>query len=248
MPRPGFRLALAVLLGAAGATASGAAQTVTGTHGLVTVPTARMHPDGTLTLGAGFVDKTFSSYKDGTVDYLPLYASLTILPAVEVGFRFSRATDSGEAEALGDRMFLLRVQLLDERGALPAIAVGAHDFLRSSDRLTNQFNALYAVASKRYAPASPLAGVVHEVDVHLGYGTDVLDAVGRQFVGAFGGAAITAHHDPGGWIQQWELLGEHDGVVATVGQRLSLRGGLRLTAGVQGFKVPLGGVAYVRTL
>jgi hypothetical protein len=245
------RLALvvfAVLIGTVSVTVSGAAQTVTGTNGLVTVPTARMHADGTLALGAGFVNKAYSPYQRGAVDYVPIYASLTIVPSVEVGFRFSRAIDSGEAQALGDRMVLVRVRLVEEGRVLPAVAVGAHDFLRSSGELTNQFNALYAVASKRYVPLIPLAGVVHEVDAHVGFGTDALSAIGRQFVGVFGGASVTAYTSPDGWAQRWELLGEYDGNVVTVGQRLSLCGGLRLTAGVQGLKVPLVGGTYMMTM
>ena len=240
----GLALALAVALGAPPAPG----QSVTGTHGLLTVPTARMHPDGTLVVGAGFVDRAFSTYGGGRDDYAPLYASVTFLPSVELGFRFSRALDSGSPEALGDRMFLARVRVLEERGALPALAVGAHDFLRSSGNPTTFFHALYAVASKRLEPGGGLGRAVPEVDLHLGWGTDAVDAGGYQFVGPFGGAAVALVADGAGPVRRLELLAEYDGRTVSVGPRLDVLGRLVLTLGVQGLEAPVGGVALTTRL
>ncbi len=221
-------------------------QSVTGTAGLLTIPTARMHPDGTLVVGTGFVDRAFSTYTDGRFDYAPLYASITFLPSVELGFRFSRALDSGP-QALGDRMFLVRVRLLEERGARPAVAVGAHDFLRSSESQTNFFNALYAVASKRFAPGGAVGQVVPAVDLHLGWGTDVVEASGYQFVGPFGGAALT-FFEGDGLFRRLDVLAEYDGRTVSVGSRVGVVGGLVLTAGLQGAKAPVVGAAVTATL
>ncbi len=233
----GTVLALAVALGALPALG----QSVTGTQGLLTIPTARMHPDGTLVVGAGYVDKAFSTYGGGENDYVPIYASVTVLPSVEIGFRFSRALDTGPV-ALGDRMFLVRVRLLEERGLLPAVAVGAHDFLRSSENATNFFHALYAVASKRVEPSGAVGRVLPSLDLHLGWGTDIVDAPGYQFVGPFGGASVTLLQGEG-MLRQLDLMAEYDGRTVSVGPRVNVGGLLALTAGLQGLKAPVLGVA-----
>lgn len=217
------------------------AQSVTGTNGLVMIPTARMHPDGTLVAGGGFVDGRYSGYVGRTanerLDYSPFYASVTYLPFLEVGLRFSRA-HSGTPVGLGDRMLLVRARVLKERGWMPDLAVGAHDFLRSSENQTSNFNALYAVASK----AVPLPAAAERwgvrADVHLGYGTDAMEARGHQFVGVFGGASATAFEDAG-YLSGWTLMAEYDGTTATVGQRLSLLGAIDLMAALQGLRVPV---------
>lgn len=221
-------------------------QSVTGTQGLLTVPTARMHPDGTLVVGVGYVDKAFSTYQSGEFDYAPLYASVTALPSVEIGFRFSRALHSGP-EALGDRMFIIRVRLLEECGSLPAVAVGAHDFLRSSENETNFFHALYAVASKRLEPPGAIGRVTPGIDLHFGWGTDIVNAPGYQFVGPFGGASVTFLQGDG-VVRQLDLLAEYDGRTVSVGPRVNVGGLLVLTAGVQGLEAPVLGVAATASL
>lgn len=250
MPHAASFLALAVLLGAASAFGSARAQSLTGVNGLVTVPTARMHADGTLTLGSGYVPDRYSTYQPNASQparaYVPAYASLNLLPSIELGFRFSRALDTGTAEALGDRMFMVRLRLLEERGVVPAVAVGAHDFLRSSGQLTTFFNALYAVASKRLVDDGP--PFLRALDVHLGYGTDLIESKGYQFVGPFGGVEVTLVDAPEAVVRRWVVLAEYDGNVATLGQRLGVAPGFSVTTGLQGLEAPIAGIAWQTTL
>ena len=213
------------------------AQSATGTQGLIMTPTARMHPDGTLIVGHGRVDSRYSEYDGGLYDYSVSYASVTFLPFMEAGFRFSRK-HSGRPEALGDRMLLARVRVLREAQWWPDVAVGAHDFLRSSDRQTSNFNALYAVASKSVPLPERLRAWGLGVDVHAGYGTDALSASSYQFVGPFGGVSATAF-EGGSWISSWTVMAEYDGAVATVGQRVSLFRTVDVLTALQGFRVPL---------
>lgn len=213
------------------------AQSVTGTNGLVMTPTARMHPDGTLVLGGGFVDKRYSGYFAGAYHYSPFYLSVTYLPFLEVGLRLSRA-HSGQPEALGDRMLVVRARVLKEGDWWPSVAVGAHDFLRSSDRQTSNFNALYAVASK----AVPLPAFAQRwgvsLDAHLGYGTDRLPAKSYEFVGPFGGVSATAFEGDG-VVSGWTLMAEYDGRAGTIGQRLSLFDRVDVTAALKGLRAPV---------
>ena len=243
-PRPNdrWRVALAVVL-VWGLASPAGAQSIGGATGLVFAPTARLQADGTLAVGAGYVPETYSDYMEGRA-YTPVYATLAFLPSVEVGFRFSRALGTGQPEALGDRMLFARVRVLEETGALPAVAVGAHDVLRSSSSLTNQFAALYAVASKRVGGAA----FVESVDLHLGLGTDWIPARVHQFVGPFGGAEIALRDAETGVVRRIQTLVEYDGRSVNVGQRLGLGAGLDVTAAVQGFEAFTVGVVARRTL
>ncbi len=231
-------LLVLLLLGALALPAALHAQTVTGTSGLITVPGGRLEKDGTAVIGYGYVKRTYSNYMDGQYDYTPTFGSLTFLPFLEGGFRFSHA-ESGNKEALGDRMLMVRVRALKETRRLPGLVIGAHDFLRSSDSHTNQFAALYAVAAKRVPSPAPFPAV----DVHLGYGTRLLEAKHTQFVGVFGGVSV----DGPTWnrvVTRSEALLEYDGKVASAGVRLELARYAFLMAAAQGFDTPLllGGV------
>jgi len=206
------------------------AQSLSGTSGLITIPTAEMPPDGTVRVGAGYIPEKYSTYQDSR-PYLPYYASVVFLPFLEVGFRFSRATDDGQ-KALGDRMLFGRLQFIKEGRRRPALAVGVHDFLRSSEVSTSNFNALYIVASKNIERF----GVIPPTSWHLGYGTDVLDARAHQFVGVFGGATIK----PASFV---EVMFEYDGAIFTMGPRLSVLRYLHLVAAIQNFDTFVGGGA-----
>jgi len=237
-----WRFALAVVLVGAFASST-AAQSVGGATGLVLVPTARTQPDGTLAIGAGYVPADYSDYLEGRA-YAPVYASLAFLPSVEVGFRFSRGLGTGKPQALGDRMLFARVRVMKEGRTRPAVVLGAHDFLRSSDDLTNQFAALYAVASKR----TGRVGVIKNVDLHIGLGTDWLVARERQFVGPFGGVEVQFLNAETGVVRRVGTLAEYDGRAFTLGQRLGLGAGIDVTAALQGLRAPVVGVTARRTL
>lgn len=206
------------------------AQSLTGTSGLITIPTAEMPSDGTVSVGGGYIPEKYSTYQDGRA-YVPYYASVVFLPFLEVGFRFSRSTGGGP-QALGDRMLLGRLQFITEGRRWPALAVGVHDFLRSSEVSTSNFNALYIVASKNVERF----GVIPPTSWHLGYGTDMLDARGHQFVGVFGGATIKL-------ASYAEMMFEYDGATFAVGPRLSVLRYLHLVAAMQNFDTFVAGSA-----
>jgi len=234
-----WRIALAAVLMMALAAPSAMSQSIGGATGLVFVPTARIQPDGTLAIGTGYIPDDYSTYLNGAA-FVPTYASVAFLPAVEIGFRFSRAVNTGIPQALGDRMFFARVQVLQERGALPALAVGAHDFLRSSSNQTNQFAALYGVASKQVDLSS--LGFIQNADLHLGLGTDWIGGEDNQFVGPFGGVALAFVDTDTGTLQRVETLVEYDGRTVNVGQRIGLGSVLDVTAGLQGLNAVTFGV------
>lgn len=202
------------------------AQSLTGTTGLLSIPVAHLPSDGTVSVSAGFVNKKYSDYVGGTLHYVPYGGSVVFLPFLELGFRFSRAI-SEQPQALGDRSVSARVQLLKEGPRRPALLVGAHDFMHSTQSQTSKrFAALYVVASKslKVHPALP------PLALHAGYGTDWIPAHSRQFVGLFGGISIF----PAKYL---ELMLEYDGEIVSVGQRVRLFDHVHLLIGLQNFDV-----------
>lgn len=219
---------------ALGGPGSLSAQTLTGPTGLVTVPTAAMQRDGSLTAGLNRVDARFHRYEDHEQagrDALVQYATIGFLPFVEVGLRLTRVLDVPR-QALGDRFVSVRVRLLEERAYTPAVAVGVHDLVG-----TRIFHAEYAAASKTLD-----AGPLGEVGVHLGYGGDWLSlpSAGRQFVGAFGGVSVA----PRRWVT---LLAEHDAERVNAGVRLAAWR-LSLLGALHGLEAFSWGIGYTHPL
>lgn len=227
--RPAFSLAVWLILCIRIAPAH--AQVV-GTSSLVSIPVADMPPDGTITVGGGFVDRRYSAYLDGRVDYTPLYVSVEFLPFFELAFRFSRPLGLDDRERLGDRMVSARLRLASETPARPAVVVGAHDFLTVEER--NYFNALYVVGSKHFQSFIPIG-------LHLGYGTDLMEALAYRFVGPFGGMSFTiARHG--------EVLLEYDADRVNAGLRVEILDRFRALLAVQGLDTVMAGASMVLQL
>lgn len=229
-----FRTLLSTALVSLLASTQSPAQTLTGTSGLVTIPTATIAADGEMTVGVNRIAREHYEFTGGTFDDRPLtvqFASVGFLPFVEVGLRLTRVVDVPR-QALGDRMVSVRVRVLKEGTRLPAVAVGAHDLIG-----TRIYHATYAVASKTVqTPAGP-AGL------HLGYGHDVLglQAKGRQFDGLFGGMSLA----PRQWVR---LLAEYDGERPNAGVRLGPVHGVALLAALRELDGVSGGVSYTFAL
>ncbi|HEU0298520.1 MAG TPA: YjbH domain-containing protein [Longimicrobium sp.] len=206
-PRPVPLLAavpLVVLLGAQAL----CAQSLTGTTGLVSIPTAAMPADRTLTLAVNVIDRGFDNPRFPDRRALVQSASLGFLPFVEVGLRLTRALDAPRPQALGDRMVSVRVRLLDETVHRPAVVLGGQDLVGTRLR-----HAVYVVASKEVDSGT----VLGRTGVHLGYGGNPLSLRigGSQFAGVFGGVSAA----PRPWLA---LLAEHDARRVNAGVRLVL--------------------------
>ncbi|SDF82520.1 YjbH domain-containing protein [Rhodobacter capsulatus] len=133
---------LAATLGAAPALADpllGKTRNTFGMPGVLDMPSAEMFPDGELAVGVTALD-------DGTTR-----GTLTfqIAPHLVGAFRYSRAPglmplDDGPGyEALYDRSFDIRWQMLEEGQWRPAVAVGLNDFVG-----TGVYSSEYIVATK----------------------------------------------------------------------------------------------------
>ncbi len=131
-----------VIAGAAGSAASQPAEprqpasfNLYGATGLVDMPSARMQPDGQLSLtGAGFGP------------FLRNTLTFQVLPRIEGSFRYSILDDFFEDGVnLYDRSFDLKILLSDETRSLPAVAFGLRDFLG-----TGIYSAEYFVGTKQF--------------------------------------------------------------------------------------------------
>lgn len=213
------------------------AQSLTGTTGLVSVPTAEIAADGTVTVGVNVLDRRYNGYTtEPLADYrdMVLFVRVGFLPFAEVGLRLSRLIGYGKPQALGDRMVSVRLRLVPERKLTPAVVVGAHDIVG-----TRIFHSLYAVGSKGL-DSVPVLGAV---SAHLGYGSHLkgVTARGYQFQGVFGGVAVA----PRPWVV---LMVEHDAEHVNAGVRLHPVRGVALLMAVQQGDAFSAGISYTHRL
>ena len=116
-----------------------------GSPGLIDMPTARMAPDGTFSVGASF----FKNTQHYNFDF-------QALPWLNANFKYSGITHyDSYFPVYWDRSLGLTARLLKETKTLPSIAIGLRDLVG-----TGVYSAEYAVASKNYDP----------IDFNLGMG------------------------------------------------------------------------------
>ena len=117
-----------------------------GGAGLLDLPSARMRPDGALTLG--------TSQQDTEDIYSVTYQAF---PWLEGTFRYVIQNPGGKLgsqEANRDRSFEVKALLLEESALTPALALGLRDMLG-----TGVFSSEYLVASKRLGRADLTFGM-----------------------------------------------------------------------------------------
>jgi hypothetical protein len=211
----------------------GAAQSLTGTTGLVTIPTGEKLNDGEISFGVNLLNKKHLDYFSGRQHSNAYFVTIGYLPFLEIGLRFTRAWHPGPS-SVGDRMASVRLKLMQERAEVPSLVLGAHDFLSN---VGSHFNALYLVASKTV----PFKFPVGKTALHLGYGVDWLDARNHEFAGLFGGISWSPN-------KIIVLMLEHDAVRFNSGVRLFLFNHLGLLVAFQNFDSLSAGLSYRFTL
>lgn len=162
------------------------AQNLMGTTGLVTIPTARMADDGTVSTGASYFDKKYQEYFEGTKNIGHAYINITFLPFLELAFRVNRPfhyKNKGTTDDfyIVDRSPMVRLRLFKEKKYRPAILMGLHDFASTTSNESVFYNATYLVFSKQ----------IKHFDLHLGYAPPIMKARYYQLNGLFGGIAYT---------------------------------------------------------
>ncbi len=97
-------------------------QSVTGTSGLIHIPSARMLEDGQLVFRAS-IPKPFFRFGKNLNPGLNTYITYGILPFVEIMFRYTHELNipvNARTQYFPDRMFGFRARLLNEKKLLPS--------------------------------------------------------------------------------------------------------------------------------
>lgn len=207
-------------------------QSLTGASGLFTIPTANIYNDGEVSIGVNYLPQKYNQTRFGTSDAMIYSGSVVFLPFLELSLRLTKPNDS-DPDYIGDRMPSLRVKLYNESEYMPSIAFGVHDFLVGikGDSADAHYNSVYAVVSKSFSTNT----IFHRLEFTLGYGSDVMDAAGHQFIGLFGGVSAS--------VDDWlEILLEYDADRMNSGVRIKWWH-LRVLAGLLDNKDFTGGLA-----
>jgi hypothetical protein len=171
------------------------AQNLMGTTGLVTIPTARMQEDGSLSFGVTYFDKKYQDYSNRMYDVGAVYSTINFLPFLEITLRINRMLDYPKNRNYTvDRVPMIRLRLLKEQKTFPAVTFGVHDFFAAfGGEKAKHYNATYLVMSKKLS----------RFDFHLGYAPELMDAGHYQLNGVFYGIDCA--------LLKWvNLMGEYD--------------------------------------
>ena len=167
-------------------------QSVTGTSGLIHIPSARMLEDGQLVIGAAFIPKPyFQRYERRLNPGLNTYITFGILPFVELMFRYTHELNTPvnvETQYFPDRMLGFRVRLLSEKNYLPAIVLGLQDpsaIFRDTCLTCTNYSATYFVGSKNFKTD------FGNFDLSIGYTFDFKELKAKDFKGVFGGISFS---------------------------------------------------------
>lgn len=183
------------------------ASSLTGSTGLVTIPTAEMLEDREIRFGLNWLDKKYVPYAAGKRNVIVPYFTTGYLPLLEVSLRLTRLATRHlplSHAGIGDRMASVRLRLYNESKFFPSVVLGVHDPFGNSF-----FYSSYLVTSKRFQAA------YIPISLHLGYGIDRDEAKGNQFVGAFGGVSLSP-------IRHLNLMLEYDSEKFNCGALVSL--------------------------
>ncbi|MBD3182434.1 hypothetical protein GF312_09095 [Candidatus Poribacteria bacterium] len=206
------------------------AQTLYGTTGLITVPTADIPRDKQILTGLNWIDKKYTQGSDkDNHNYLIGYVVVGYLPFLEIDARLTRWTTTKPVRrlGLGGRTVNFRLRLFTEGEYFPSVLVGVHDPLGDA----RYFNAAYLVLSKNMnflnIPAS----------ASLGYSVDWINADYYDFLGGFGGISIS----PKSYIT---VMCEYDSKKINSGIRISLFKKLDFLLTLLNMDTFSGGISY----
>lgn len=207
------------------------AQPMSGTTGLLNIPSAEMQQEGTFFMGANYLPDavTPESFDYNTGNY---YFNITFLPFFEFNYRLT-LLKMGTGNFNQDRSFGMRFRLMREREYWPCFVIGGNDVYSSAGTKSTYFNALYAVASKNFTRGSSKIGLT------LGYGHQGFGKLTRgNLSGPFGGVSFSP-----GFFTPLRLIGEYDSNAVNAGASVLLWRHLFLFGMLHNLKTPAGGFA-----
>jgi len=204
------------------------AGSLNGNTGLVTVPTAEMPEDREVCFGMNWLDR--NSYLSGTSRYntIIVYATVGYLPFLEISPCLTRYATNQHVRrlGLGARSVTIRLRLFSEGAIAPSVVLGLQDPLG-----VKESNASYLVTSRGFRPYNI------DVNLHLGYGVDWIEAKEHQFLGLFGGVSLS----PKPFVA---LMLEHDSNRFNCGMRISIFNRMEVLLAFLDFDTFSGGMSY----
>lgn len=217
-------------------------QSLNGTTGLITIPTAEMLNDGQIRFGANYTDRKYNP-RSPEHNQHRYFVTMEYLPFLEVSLRLTRnrgmRLENPEGQEWpGDRGASARLRILREKGVRPALVLGAHDFLSAfGGSEAVWFNALYLAGSKNLrCGEGPIT-----LGLTLGYGTDRMKANHHEFAGLFGGLSME-------YKDRSALLLEYDAEKINGGVRVELFRHVRIMLAFLHMESPCGGASYAFSL
>ena len=203
-------------------------QSVTGTSGLIHIPSARMLEDGQLVLGAAYIPKPyFQRYNRRFNPGLNTYITLGFFPFIEVMFRYTHELNvpvNPETKYFPDRMFTIRGRLLKEKKYLPAIVLGLQDASAIfGDTCLNcsNYSAIYFVGSKN------IESDYGNFDLSIGYAFDYKELKAKDYKGVFGGVSFSPKfYENASFLFEHNSKGFNTGISLNVFSRFNLMLGL----------------------
>ena len=200
------------------------AQSVTGTSGLIHIPSARMLEDGQLVIGAAFIPKPYftRTYGPGRENIrlnpgLNTYVTYALFPFMEVMFRYTHELNvpvTMETKYFPDRMFGFRARLLKEKKYLPALVLGLQDasaIIGETCLTCSNYSATYFVGSKNIKTG------FGNFDLSIGYAFDFKELKAKDYKGVFGGVSFTSS-----FYDDLSILFEHNSKGINMGLKLNL--------------------------
>jgi hypothetical protein len=175
----------------------GFAQSVSGTRGLIHIPTAELYEDKTFIMGAGLIPRPYFKRFNRTINPgVSSYLTLTLFPFMEVMFRYTHELNervTPESRYFPDRMMSFRFQILKEKKHLPALLVGFKDVtaaLGLSSSGANNYSATYLVGTKSFN----LSTII--LKTTMGYSFDLKKIKSKSYRGFFGGVELISSKLP----------------------------------------------------
>ena len=215
-------------------------QSLSGTSGILNVPSARILNDGNLTLGFSYIPKPyFQRYEVNVNPGLTSYLTFAILPYVEIMFRYTHELNLKVNEKtlyFPDRMFSFRMRIIDEKKYLPATLIGIHDlsklFGTSQYKTNSHYSVPYIVFSKN------IFFKKKSIDVSIGYAFDFMSINAKELKNIFFGLQTKFYSD------NIFLLMEHDSKHYNIGIRGYFFKRLNLSIGLRDLKKITGNINF----
>lgn len=226
----------------------GEAQQYTGTSGLIHVPSAEMHPEGSAFIGAHWIDKHMmpdvgfrdvAGEKYSTYDY---YLALAPFKWIEFSFVNTERLDYNTGHLSDythkDRSASLKIRPLAEGKYYPAIAIGCNDLGTSAFKKASQQDSVQLYFMNAYIAATKHFNFsAGEVGVTLAYRRFLRD-YNAKWNGLVGGVTFRPAFFP-----QARAIVEYTGNEFLLGVDALLWNFLRLQASLKDFQYPNFGLA-----